>query len=133
MIRKQRPNIKEDTGAKRTQSITMKVTPNQKARIDSLALQCGETRSTYLLQRAFGYKPKARLTDEEQSGLKTLMDCRTDAVNFANALKALTDDERIKMFRRHSFMIAWLDNLNVMANLVLKYLDSVKRPNSIPK
>lgn len=133
MIRKQRPNIKEDTGAKRTQSITMKVSPNQKARINSLAWQCGETRSTYLLQRAFGYKPKARLTDEERSGLKTLMDCRTDAVNFANALKALTDDERIKMFRRHSFMIAWLDNLNVMANRVLKYLDSVKRPNSIPE
>lgn len=133
MRRKQRTNVKEDTGAKRTQSITMKVSPSQKASIDCLARQCGETRSTYLLQRAFGYKPKARLTEDERVELRNLMDCRTDAVNFANALKALTDDERIKMFRRHSFMIAWLDNLNAMANRVLKYLDSVKRPNSIPE
>ena len=133
MTRKQRPNIKDEADAKRTQSITMKVSPNQKIRIDSLARQCGETRSTYLLQRAFGYKPKARLTDEERAELRNLMDCRTDAVNFANALKALTDDERIKMFRRHSFMIAWLANLNAMANRILKYLDSVRRPNSIPE
>ena len=133
MRRKHIKNSKEESGAKRTESITMKVTPGQKARINSLAKQCGETRSTYLLQRAYGYKPKARLTDGERIGLKALMDCRTDAVNFANALKALTDDERIKMFRRYSFMIAWLDNLNAMAERVLKYLDNVKRPNSIPE
>ena len=85
------------------------------------------------MHRAFGYEPMARRTKEERTGLKTLMDCRTDAVNFANALKALSDDERIKMFRRHSFMIAWLDNLNAMADRVLKFLDNVKRPNSIPE
>lgn len=133
MRRKPFKNIQEESGDKRTVSITMKVSASQKERIDTLARQCGETRSTYLLQRAFGYKPKARLTNEERIALKNLMECRTDAVNFANALKALTDDERIKMFRRHSFMIAWLDNLNAMADRVLKYLDSVKRPNSIPE
>lgn len=133
MRRKPVKNTEKESGGKRTQSITMKVSPSQKAWIDSLAQQCGETRSSYLLQRAFGYKPKARLTDDERAELRKLMDCRTDAVNFANALKALTDDERIKMFRRHSFMIAWLDNLNAMADRVLKYLDSVKRPNSIPE
>lgn len=133
MRRKHIKNIEEESGDKRTVSITMKVSPSQKAKIDSLARQCGETRSTYLLQRAFNYKPKLRLTEEERIELKTLMDCRTDAVNFANALKALTDDERIRMFRRHSFMIAWLDNLNAMADRVLKYLNGTRRPNPIPE
>ena len=51
--------------AKRTVFIGAKVTPQQKEEIQARARQCGMTVSDYLLARAYGYTPRARLTRKE--------------------------------------------------------------------
>ena len=58
---------------KRSVFVGAKVTPEQKAEIQSFANQCGMTVSDYLLARAYNYKPKARLTKEEIHLLQKFM------------------------------------------------------------
>ena len=53
---------------RRTEYVGAKVTPGQKRHIRRLADECGMTVSNYMLARAFGYRPKARLTARQEAG-----------------------------------------------------------------
>ena len=61
---------KQDTsfpsGGSRTEYIGAKVTVEQKQYIRRLAAECGMTVSSYVLARAFNYRPKARLTARQE-------------------------------------------------------------------
>lgn len=70
------------SNAKRTVFIGAKVTPRQKEEIQARAQQCGMTVSNYLLARAYGYTPRARLTSEEAALLQELDGCRSDLVRY---------------------------------------------------
>ena len=52
----------ENGGERRRSTMSFRVSESQRKRIENLAAQCGMNRSEYLLSRAYGYKPKTRLT-----------------------------------------------------------------------
>ena len=94
---------------RRDKVVVTKVTELEFAQIKSTTDQCGMTRSDFIRARALGYKPRQRLSDTELDGLRQLAACRTDMVNFANALHGLTDNEKIKLFRHQPTMLDWYE------------------------
>lgn len=75
------------SNAKRTVFIGAKVTPRQKEEIQARAQQCGMTVSDYLLARAYGYTPRARLTRKEGALLQELDGCRSDLVRYTVSIR----------------------------------------------
>ena len=94
---------------RRDKVVVTKVTSQELSIIKSNAEQCGMTRSDFIRARSLGYKPRQRLSDTELDGLRQLATCRTDMVNFANALHGLTDNEKIKLFRHQPTMLDWYE------------------------
>ena len=84
---------------RRDKVVVTKVTEQELSQIKETASRCGMTRSDFIRARVLGYKPRQRLSDRELDGLRQLAACRTDMVNFANALHGLTDNEKLRLFR----------------------------------
>lgn len=118
--------------AKRTVFIGAKVTPQQKEEIQARAQQCGMTVSDYLLARAYGYTPRARLTREEADLLQELDGCRSDLVRYTSALQGMSTKQRMVMFNQIPFMVGWLGELSNVAEGVCQFLEAVKEKNRIP-
>ena len=117
---------------KRSITITVKVSPTQKADIKKLADQCGMSVSSYLLARAYNYRPKARLTDNELAAMKEFAATRADVTNYANALKALSREERFALFRRYDFMLEWGQTINNEMQRLSAFLNRMNIPNALP-
>lgn len=117
---------------KRSVTITVKVSPTQKADIKKLADRCGMSVSSYLLARAYNYRPKARLTDNELAAMKEFVATRADVTNYANALKALSSEERLALFRRYDFMLEWGQTINNEMQRLSAFLNRMNIPNALP-
>ena len=118
--------------AKRTVFSGAKVTPRQKEEIRARAQQCGMTVSNYLLARAYGYTPRARLTREEAALLQELDGCRSDLVRYTSALQGMSTSQRLTMFNQVPFMAGWLHNLRPIAAAVSDFLTAVREQNQVP-
>ncbi|RGM00357.1 hypothetical protein DXC38_08655 [Bacteroides sp. 3_1_33FAA] len=117
---------------RRDKVVVTKVTAQELSQIKSSAGQCGMTRSDFIRARALGYKPRQRLSDKELDGLRQLTACRTDMVNFANALHGLTDDEKIRLFRHRPTMLEWYEKVAQVTDRVTDFLQSAQKANSYP-
>ncbi|WP_206423531.1 hypothetical protein [Bacteroides sp. An19] len=117
---------------RRDRVVVTKVTEEELAQIKSTADQCGMTRSDFIRARALGYKPRQRLSDKELDGLRQLAACRTDMVNFANALHGLTDNEKIKLFRHQPTMLDWYEKVAYVTDRVTDFLQFAQTANSYP-
>ena len=117
---------------RRDKVVVTKVTEQELEQIKSTAEQCGMTRSDFIRARALGYKPRQRLSDTELNGLRQLAACRTDMVNFANALHGLTDNEKIRLFRHEETMLEWYEKVAHVTNHVADFLQSAQTANSYP-
>ena len=117
---------------RRDKVVVTKVTEQELSQIKSTAEQCGMTRSDFIRARALGYKPRQRLSDRELDGLRQLAACRTDMVNFANALHGLTDNEKIRLFRHQPTMLEWYEKVAHVTNHVADFLQSAQTVNSYP-
>ena len=82
--------------------------------------------------RALGYKPRQRLSNKELDGLRQLAACRTDMVNFANALHGLADNEKLRLFRQQPKMLDWYEKVAHVTNHVADFLQSAQTANSYP-
>ena len=122
----------ESPAQRRDRVVVTKVTAQELFRIKSTAEQCGMTRSDFIRARALGYKPRQRLSDKELDGLRQLTLCRTDMVNFANALHGLTDDEKVRLFRHHPTMLEWYEKVAQVTNHVTAFLKASQKANSYP-
>ena len=120
------------TKQRRSVTITVKVSPQQKENIKKLADRCGMSVSSYLLARAYNYRPKARLTDDELAAMKEFVATRADVTNYANALKALTNEERLALFRRYDFMLDWGQTINNEMLRLSAFLNRMNIPNALP-
>ena len=123
-------NIASD--AKRTVFIGAKVTPRQKEEIQVRAQQCGMTVSNYLLARAYGYTPRARLTSEEAALLQELDGCRSDLVRYTSALQGMSTSQRLTLFNQVPFMAGWFHKLRPIAEEVSDFLTAVREQNRVP-
>lgn len=120
------------TKQRRSVTITVKVSPQQKENIKKLADRCGMSVSSYLLARAYNYRPKAKLTDDELAAMKEFVATRADVTNYANALKALTNEERLALFRRYDFMLEWGQTINNEMLRLSAFLNRMNIPNALP-
>ena len=100
--------------------------------IKDTARQCGMTRSDFIRARALNYRPRQRLSDGELDGLRQLAACRTDMVNFANALHGLSDNEKIRLFRHRPTMLEWYEKVAKVTDRVTDFLHSAQKANSYP-
>ena len=116
----ERPFIRRD------KVVVTKVTEQELAQIKSSAGQCGMTRSD------FGYRPRRRLSEVELDGLRQLAACRTDMINFANALHGLTDDEKVRLFRHRPTMLEWYEKVAAVTDRVTDFLQSAQSANNYP-
>ena len=128
----QRKAKQEKPVVRRDKVVVTKVTEQELAQIKSTADQCGMTRSDFIRARVLGYKPRQRLTDAELDGLRQLAACRTDMVNFANALHGLNDNQKIRLFRQQQTMLDWYEKVAYVTNRVTDFLQSAQTANSYP-
>ena len=101
------------------------------SQIKSTAGQCGMTRSDFIRARALNYRPRQRLSVTEVDGLRQLAACRTDMVNFANALHGLNDDEKVRLFRHQPTMLEWYEKVARMTDHVTDFLSPRRRRTAI--
>ena len=113
----QRKAKQEKPVIRRDKVVVTKVTEQELAQIKSSAGQCGMTRSDF---------------ETELDGLRLLAACRTDMVNFANALHGLTDNEKIKLFRHQPTMLDWYEKVAYVTDRVTDFLQSAQTANSYP-
>ena len=117
---------------RRDKVVVTKVTEQELSQIKETASRCGMTRSDFIRARALGYKPRLRLSDMEMDGLRQLAACRTDMVNFANALHGLSDNEKIKLFRHQPTMLDWYEKVAYITDRVTDFLQSAQTANGYP-
>ena len=117
---------------RRDKVVVTKVTEQELYQIKSTAGQCGMTRSDFIRARALNYRPRQRLSVTEVDGLRQLAACRTDMVNFANALHGLSDNEKVKLFRHQPTMLDWYEKVAYVTNRVTDFLQSAQTANSYP-
>lgn len=117
---------------RRDRVIVTKVSEQELSQIKSTAEQCGMTRSDFIRARALNYRPRQRLSNDELSGLKQLAACRTDMVNFANALHGLNDNEKIRLFRHQPTMLEWYEKVAQVTDHVTDFLQSAQTANRYP-
>ena len=117
---------------RRDKVVVTKVTEQELSQIKDTADLCGMTRSDFIRARALGYKPRQRLSDKELDGLRQLAACRTDMVNFANALHGLSANEKLRLFRHEETMLEWYEKVAHVTNHVADFLQSTQTANSYP-
>ena len=117
---------------RRTEYVSAKVTPGQKQHIRRLAEKCGMTVSNYILARASGYRPKARLTARQEAVMETLIGCRSDLINYTSALRGMAPEKRRQMFGSYPFMLGWLKELGRLAERITAVLDKVQLSKRLP-
>lgn len=76
------------------------------------ARMSGRNRSNYLHDLGIGHTPSLLMTAEQQEALKGLTGARAELVYIRNALHALPQDERKKLFKRADFMERWMQGIN---------------------
>ena len=117
---------------RRTEYVGARVTPGQKQHIRRLADECGMTVSNYILARASGYRPKARLTARQEAVMEALIGCRSDLVNYTSALHGMNPEKRKQMFNSYPFMLEWLKELGKLADRITGVLDKIRADNRLP-
>ena len=117
---------------RRDKVVVTKVTGKELSLIKSTAEKCGMTRSDFIRARELGYKPRRRLSGEEMDGLRRLAACRTDMVNFANALRGLDDREKIRLFHHQPTMLEWYEKVARVTDRVADFLQSAQTANNLP-
>lgn len=125
-------NNNDNHRERRTSSLSFRVSKSQRKRIETLAAQCGMNRSEYLLSRAYGYKPKARLTFAQTKVRDELIIARSDYAKFTSMLNAMPQHERMAMFRNQPWMTEALRRLDRTAKLLTDIINKYFSPNCVP-
>lgn len=93
------------------------------------ARMSGRSKSIYLHDVALGHKPSLPMTAEQQEALKGLIGARAELVYIRNALHALPQTERKKLFKRADFMERWLQGVNDIirewSNIRNRFIDMI--------
>lgn len=125
-------NKPNENGGRRRSTMSFRVSKSQREKIEKLAAQCGMNRSEYLLSRAYGYKPKARLTFAQTKVREELIIARSDYAKYTSMLNAMPQHERIAMFRNQPWMTEALGLLHKTAELITEIINRYFSPNRIP-
>lgn len=122
----------ENGGERRRSTMSFRVSKSQREKIEKLAAQCGMNRSEYLLSRAYGYKPKARLSPAQTAVRDQLIIARSDYTKYTSMLNAMPQAERMAMFRNQPWMIEALGRLRRTAEIITDIINRYFSPNCVP-
>ena len=125
-------NNNENHRERRTSSLSFRVSKSQREKIEKLAARCGMNRSEYLLSRACGYEPKARLTFAQTKVRDQLIIARSDYAKYTSMLNAMSQHERMAMFRKQPWMIEALVRLRRTAELITEIINRYFSPKRVP-
>lgn len=125
-------NKKKKVKEKRDSTISFRVSKSQREKITGTANECGMSLSDYVLSRAYGYEPKARLTPEQKAVREQLVIARSDYAKYTSMLNAMSQDERRAMFRNQPWMIDALRLLGKTADMITRIIKKHFAPNRIP-
>lgn len=125
-----KPNITGDE--RRRSTMSFRVSMTQRQHIEKLAEECGMNLSGYLLSRAYGYRPKARLTRAQEAVRDELIIARSDYARYTSMLNAMPQRERMAMFRNQPWMTEALRRLERVAGLITDIINKYFSPNNIP-
>lgn len=125
-------NKKKKVKEKRDSTISFRVSKSQREKITSTAKECGMSLSDYVLSRAYGYEPKARLTPEQEAVREQLVIARSDYAKYISMLNVMSQDERRAMFRNQLWMIDALQLLGKTADRITRLIKKHFAPNRIP-
>lgn len=125
-------NKKKKVKEKRDSTISFRVSKSQREKITDLADECGMNLSDYVLSRAYGYEPKARLTTKQEAIREQLVVARSDYAKYTSMLNTMSQDERRAMFRNHPWMIDTLRLLGKTADMMTRLIKKHFAPNHIP-
>ena len=117
---------------KKSRVVVTKVTPQERAEIARAASDCGITMSEFVRARCLGYRPASRLSHFEKQQLSHLEACRTDMVHFANAIAALSREEKMQLFHQQPYILQWYLNVARITNAVTEYIQHVQQRNIYP-
>ncbi|WP_303153680.1 hypothetical protein [uncultured Prevotella sp.] len=122
----------EKTSRKRppkTRHIDVRFTEDEYYQVLKDARLSGRSKSIYLHDIAIGHKPSLPMTAEQQEALKGLTGARAELVYIRNALHALPQTERKKLFKRADFMERWFQGVNDIirewSNIRNRFLDMI--------
>lgn len=125
-------NNSEKTSRKRppkSRHIDVRFTEDEFNIVLKYARMSGRSKSIYLHDVALGHKPSLPMTAEEQEALKGLIGARAELVYIRNALHALPQTERKKLFKRADFMERWLQGVNDIirewSNIRNRFIDMI--------
>lgn len=118
---------------RRDSTISFRVSKTQREHIGRLADKCGMTLSDYVLTRSYNYRPKARLTPNQETVRDELIIARSDYARYTSMLNAMPQDERRAMFRNQSWMVGALQLLGRTAETITRIIDCHFAPNRIPE
>lgn len=122
----------ENGGGRRRTTMSFRVSKSQREKIEKLAARCGMNRSEYLLSRAYGYKPKARLTFAQTKVRDELIIARNDYAKYTSMLNAMPQHERMAMFRNQPWMTEALVRLRRTSELITDIINRYFSPNREP-
>ena len=121
------------TGDERRHStMSFRVSRTQRQHIEKLADECGMNLSGYLISRAYGYRPKARLTRAQENVRDELIIARSDYAKYTSMLNAMPQKERLAMFRNQPWMTEALRRLDRVAELITDVINRYFSPSNIP-
>lgn len=110
-------NNTENTSMKRPpkiRHIDVRFTEEQYNQVVQNAQLSGRSKSIYLHDLGIGHKPSLPMTAGQEEALKDLIVARAELVYVRNALHALPQTERLKLFKRADFMERWLQGINIL-------------------
>lgn len=125
-------NKPNENGGRRRSTMSFRVSESQRKQIENFAAQCGMNCSEYLLSRAYGYKPKARLTQAQTTVRNELIIARSDYAKYTSMLNAMPQRERMAMFRNQPWMIEALVRLRRTSELITDIINRYFSPNRTP-
>lgn len=125
-------NKPNENGGRRRSTMSFRVSKSQREKIENLAAQCGMNRSEYLLSRAYGYKPKARLTFAQTKVRDELIIARSDYTKYTSMLNAMPQHERMAMFRNQPWMTEALVRLHRTSELITDIINRYFSTNRVP-
>ena len=117
----------------RTSTISFRVSKSQREHIGLLADKCGMTLSDYVLARSYDYRPKSRLTPEQEAVRNELITARSDYARYTSMLNGMSQHERRAMFRNQSWMVGALQLLGSTAEAITRIIDRCFAPNRVPE
>ena len=101
--------------------------------LEKTAQACGMSKADFILARTFGLRPRLAFTERQAMGIRNLIDCRTDLVNFSAAFKKMSPEARRIVEKYVGQIGIWLSINKTIAERLKMWSDEIVASDSLPR